>query len=139
MCGVQYQVVALNGRQHNQKIEAILEAKYEEACSKKITLNERFGVNEKGYTLQAGSAVSESTDQSSKSQVFLTVHERNLISKKNFIENYLAKHPTTEVAEEEDKENAHVSKNVKKSSVTKDVFNPNVYVGDFAKAILKTM
>ncbi|CAL2037367.1 unnamed protein product [Caenorhabditis brenneri] len=132
---VQYRIAELPKGDHSNKVASILKNKYEHPSKKRITLNERFGVLEKGYCLEAD----EPTHIEKDSDVFLVVYDRNLISKKEFIENYLAKNPAAQKAEEvveEDKENAPTKKSTPKSVAQKE-FTTEDYVRDITKSILK--
>ena len=42
--GIQYQIIPLADREHNNKVASLLENKYKTAIQKRVTLNERFGV-----------------------------------------------------------------------------------------------
>uniref|UniRef100_A0A1I7TEK6 DUF2129 domain-containing protein n=1 Tax=Caenorhabditis tropicalis TaxID=1561998 RepID=A0A1I7TEK6_9PELO len=110
--GVQYNIFPLANHEHSNKVASILENKYKNPTSKRVTLNERFGILEKGYVLQAD----KTSEEKQSSDVFLVVHDRNLVSKHEFIKNYLTKNPVVavETIVEEDKENAPTEKNTQK-------------------------
>lgn len=135
--GTHYQIVPLEGGEHSNKVESILKKKYENT-TKRVTLNERFGVLEKGYMLHAA----EPTEQDKVTNVFLVVHDKNLISKKEFIGNYLAKNPIVEPSKndevEEDKENGPTKKQTT-VTVAKKEFTTEDYVRDITRSILKAI
>ncbi|EFO98538.1 hypothetical protein CRE_20210 [Caenorhabditis remanei] len=135
--GIQYQIIPLADREHNNKVASLLETKYKTAIQKRVTLNERFGVLEKGYALQA----TDPNVTKKGADVFFVVHDKNLISKKEFIENYVAKNPNTraqEVEVEEDKENAPSKKSAQNTtSAAKKEITTEEYLLDITKSILK--
>ncbi|CAI2347362.1 unnamed protein product [Caenorhabditis sp. 36 PRJEB53466] len=99
----QFNILPLADREQNKKVQSILEKKYDSANNKKVTLNERFAVNEKGYFLHATKSYRNLGDPA----IFYKIDDRNLVSKKDFIESYLAKASQTLFSSktEEDKEN----------------------------------
>ncbi|CAP35482.1 Protein CBG17949 [Caenorhabditis briggsae] len=133
---VQYEILSLVEGEKNNKVVSILENKYK-SPAKRVTLNERFGVLEKGYMLHA----TEPTETKNAADVYLFVHEKNLISKKEFIQNYLAKNPIVDLSEEnveEDKENVSSRKSTT-PAVSKKETTSEDYVRDIAKSILKAI
>lgn len=136
---VQYRVAQLPNGEHSNKVASVLKKKYETLSEKRVTLNERFGLLEKGYFLQAEVPVHAKND----SNVSLIVYDRNLISKKEFIETYLVKNPIAEKQEEvveEDKENAPTKKSIPKTTTDpKKEFTTEEYVRDITKSILKAI